>query len=89
MSSKQGGTNSSASQTNSTVERLKAITKQYERKLAAQTMAELPSLDQLIDDVIKAQRDYIVELEARIEELEAECGGQAHRSGDDSPAQGE
>ena len=55
---------------NTTADRLRALTKQYEKRLAAQTMAEIP-LDQLIDDVVKAQNEYITELEARIEKLES------------------
>lgn len=63
---------------NTTADRLRAVTKQYEKRLAAHTMAEQP-LEQLIDQVVKTQNEYIAELEARIKELEAEHGGQVHR----------
>lgn len=75
MSSKPEGTQSSEALRsdfgNTTRERLIAVTKMYEKRLAAQTMADQP-LDQFIDDVVKAQQGLITELETRIEELEAE-----------------
>lgn len=52
-------------------QRLVALTRKYEKRLAAQTMADQP-LCQLIDDVVATQNEYIVELEARIKKLEGE-----------------
>lgn len=75
MSSKPEGTPNSehlsSSFGNTTRERLVSLTRQYEKRLAAQTMAGQP-LEQLIDQVVQVQNDYIAELEARIEELEAD-----------------
>lgn len=55
---------------NTTVDRLRSVTRMYEKRLAAQTMSEQP-LDELVDQVVKAQNAYIAELEARVRMLEA------------------
>lgn len=59
---------------NTTADRLRAVTKSYEKRRAAEVMAEQP-LEELIDQVISVQNEYIAELEARIEELESRDDG--------------